>query len=165
MASSFPPVQPEPEPTTTRTVIRQGWYWGGAVATAIVASLVGVVGVLVFSDIVGIPILPPADVLGTGSDQIRYVPVAVGGTVIAAIGLYVLLVATPRPTDFFAWIMGLVTVVVALLPFTVNDATLASQLATGATNLLVSLAIWTLLASVASMSVRYVTVPAEGPPA
>jgi hypothetical protein len=54
---------------------------------------------------------------------------------------------------FFAWVMGLVTVVAVLAPF-VTDAGLASRLCTAGLNLVLGVAIGSLVAGTARAAVR-----------
>jgi hypothetical protein len=68
------------------------------------------------------------------------------GSVLATAILHGLLVATPQPFVFFGWIMGLLTLVAALAPFATNAET-ASKVATSLINLVIGVAIWSLLAA------------------
>ena len=82
----------------------------------------------------------------------------VGGVLAAtaAAGLLQLLVTTtPRPRAFFGWILALATVVATLLPLTWTDAA-ASAIATGIVNLLIGIAVWSLLTGVLGWTVRRV---------
>lgn len=58
--------------------------------------------------------------------------------------LHLLLISTPRPQQFFTWIMMLATVAAALAPFITNGST-SSKVATAVINLAVGIAIVTLL--------------------
>jgi hypothetical protein len=73
----------------------------------------------------------------------------------------VLLAVTPRPYAFFGWIMGLVTVLCAIAPFA-QDAERSSQIATSLINLVVGLAITSLVRGVAGRAVR--PAPSPAPP-
>ncbi|UJP41658.1 hypothetical protein F1D97_08215 [Cellulomonas palmilytica] len=133
-------------PPQSRVVLRAGPFWGGALATALVAALVGVVGVLVLQSILDVDLVVH-DPAGVDDDYLAY---ALGGFVAAlaaAALLHLLVVSTPRPRAFFGWIMALAIVVVALLPLTWTDD-VTSALCTGLVNLLVGVAIWSLLAGV-----------------
>lgn len=144
-------------PPSSRVVLRAGPYWGGAVATGIVAALVGIVGVLIFESILDVGLVVK-DPFGTESDSWAY---AIGGFVAAlaaAALLNLLLVSTPRPRAFFGWIMALATVAAALVPLTWTDDTTAA-LCAGAVNLLVGIAIWSLLSGVLSRTTTVVATP------
>jgi hypothetical protein len=67
--------------------------------------------------------------------------------------LHLLLLSTPRPRRFFGWIVGLVTVIAAILPF-MTDAELGTQVATAAISLAIGLAIGSLLSGVARSAMR-----------
>lgn len=156
--STLPPDQPEPAavppafaptaapPPRARTVLRAGPFWGGAVATALVAALVGIVGVLVLQSILDLELVVH-DPLGTGNDYAAYAVGGAAAALVAALLLHLLVATTPRPRAFFGWIVALASVVMALLPLTWTDDR-ASAFATGALNLLIGIAIWSLLAGV-----------------
>jgi 4-amino-4-deoxy-L-arabinose transferase-like glycosyltransferase len=73
---------------------------------------------------------------------------------LAATGLmHLLLLSTPRPWRFFAWIVSLLVVVAVLLPFT-TDAELDTKVATAVINLVIGLAIGTLVPAVARSATR-----------
>ena len=133
-------------PPRTRIAIDAGRYWAGVAATAVVAALVGVVGVVVFERIFDIA-LANKDPFGTGSSMGAYVVGAVATTLVAALLLQVLVLSTPEPSTFFGWIMGLGTLVAALLPLTWTDDTTAA-LCSGLVNLLIGIAVWSLLTGV-----------------
>ncbi|MBO9553844.1 hypothetical protein [Cellulomonas sp.] len=133
-------------PPRTRVAIDAGRYWGGVAATAVVAALVGVVGVVVFERIFDITLVNK-DPFGTGSSMGAYVVGAIATTLVAALLLQVLVLATPEPSTFFGWIMGLGTLVAALLPLTWTDDTTAA-LCSGLVNLLIGIAVWSLLTGV-----------------
>ncbi|MCV2394034.1 DUF6069 family protein [Actinotalea sp. M2MS4P-6] len=151
----MPPVQPpvqhtQPEPPAAPPkpawTIDAGRYWAGAVATAVVAALVGVVGTIVAEEILNVDLVVQ-DPFGTDSHLWAYV---LGGAVAALLAaglLQLLVIAAPRPQAFFGWIVGLVTVVAMLLPLTWTDD-LGSAVASGLVNLVVGLSIGSLLGGV-----------------
>src|SRR6266516_138672 len=61
--------------------------------------------------------------------------------------------ALPRPRSFLGWIIGLVTVVAVLFPFS-TGAPLAQKIATAVVNLAIGVAIGSLLNGVAARSIR-----------
>ncbi len=148
------PVAGTPARTETRLTVEAGRFWAGAAATALVAALVGVVGVIVLQQILRIDLVF-RDPFGAGSAMSAYV---LGGVLaaLAAAGLLQLLVlTTPRPRAFFGWILGLATVVATLLPLTWTDE-LGSAIASGLVNLFIGVAVWSLLNGVLGWTVRRV---------
>jgi hypothetical protein len=149
----FAPTPPSADPSPARWTVDAGRYWAGAAATAVVAALVGVVGVIVFEQILDLTLVV-SDPLGTKSTMAAF---AIGGALaaIAAAGLlHALVVTTPRPRAFFGWIVLLVTTVVTLLPLS-STADLPGELASGGVHLVVGVAIWSLLSGVLSMTIRH----------
>jgi Family of unknown function (DUF6069) len=136
-----------------------GQFWAGGVATAVVAALIALVGILVCRWALGIPILAPAND-GTWGDAHtgEYVLVAACVALVAAGLLYLLVVAAPEPDTFFRWIMGLATLAVVVYPFS-TSAPLEQKAATAIVNLVLGVAITTLLTGVASRAIRR-----SGPP-
>jgi hypothetical protein len=96
--------------------------WSGGAATAVVAALVAIVGVLIVRGVFGLPILAP----GNTDGAIDYVGAiwltvfAVLGTLLATALAHLLLLLAPRPMAFFGWIEGLVTVAFVIWPYTVR---------------------------------------------
>ncbi|WP_029290115.1 DUF6069 family protein [Cellulomonas sp. HZM] len=141
-------------PAEPRLTLNAGQYWGGVVATAVVAALVGVVGVVVFEKILDVDLVVQ-DPFGTDSHLGAYVVGGVAAALLAGGLLHLLVVSTPRPRAFFGWIVGLATLVVALLPLTWTDDT-TRALCSGLVNLVMGIAIWSLLASVLARTTRIV---------
>ena len=144
------PARPE-----TRLVVETGRFWAGAAATAFVAALVGVVGVIVL-EILRLE-LTYRDLFGTGSAMGAYIFSGILTAVASAALLQLLVLTTPRPRAFFGWILGLATVVATLLPLTWTTD-IASAIASGVVNLLLGIAVWSLLTGVLGWTVRRVTV-------
>jgi hypothetical protein len=126
--------------------------WAGGIATAVVAGLVALAGVLAFRWLFGVPILAPngAGAYG-GVHTTEYVLTAVLVAVIATGLIQLLLLTTPRPIGFFGWIIGLATLVAMLFPFS-TAAPLSQKFATGAVNLFIGIAIGSLLIGVTNRS-------------
>jgi hypothetical protein len=118
-------------------------------ATAIVAALVALVGVLACRWLFDISILAPrrAGAYG-GAHTTRLVLAA-----IATALLHLLLLTTPRPLRFFGWIIGLSTAVAVLFPFS-TSALLSRKIATAIVGLVIGIAIGSLLTAVGKRSVR-----------
>jgi hypothetical protein len=130
-------------------------YWAGALATAVVAALIALVGILICRWTLHIPILAPAGDGAWGSAHTGEYALVAALIAIAAGGvLYLLMLGTPQPRMFFNWIMGLVTVVAVVYPFS-TSAPVDQKGATAVVNLVLGLAITSLLAAVAARAVRY----------
>lgn len=152
---------PAPADRTTRRV-DPGRLWSGGAATAVVAGLVALVGVLVSRWLFDIPILAPRRDGAYGDvHTTAMVLVAIAAALLATGLLNLLLLSTPRPTTFFAWIIGLATVLVVIIPLR-TSAPLSSKVATAVVDLVIGIAIGTLLNGVATRSVRRPAGPAGG---
>ena len=152
--SSIPPYVPDPASTPPVPKLDAGRLWTGGVATAAVAALVAVVGVLVARGLFDVPVLAPTGEGTLGDASTARLAGLAGVAALLATGLlHLLLLTTPRPGRFFTWIIGLATVIAAILPF-MTDAEPATQLATGAINLAIGIAIGSLLSSVARSAMR-----------
>jgi len=146
--------QPGARATANRPAVVGRTLWAGGAAAALVAALIAVVGVVVARGLFDIPVLAPKG-KGTFGDA-STLGLALGAAVAALLAtalIHVLLLYTPRPFAFFGWIVTLVTAVATLVPFSV-DARLAAQLATAVINLLIGIAIGTLVSGVAARSLR-----------
>jgi hypothetical protein len=137
--------------------------WSGGVATAVVAGLIALVGVLVCRWLFSIPILAPKRYGAYGdAHTTTLVLIAAAAALAATLLAYLLLLSTPRPMVFFGWIVGLITVIVVIFPFR-TDAALSHKIATAALYLIIGIAIGTLIAGVGERATRIRTVPAEPP--
>lgn len=123
--------------------------WAGGLATAVVAGLVIIVGVLLARNVFGFAVLAPeADGHFGNAITGYYAAVAAVAALLATGLLHLLLLAAPSPQSFFSWIGGLATAVATVSPFT-QSAALESQITTAAINLVAGVAIVTLLSGVA----------------
>lgn len=130
-------------------VINAGRLWSGGVATAIVAALIGLVGLLIVRALLQIPYLAPTKdgALGDSGTVILCVSAAVAA--LAATGLaHLLLLSTPRPMAYFGWIAGLLTAVAVVLPL-LNAEDITVRVATGIIHLVIGLAIISLVTGAA----------------
>jgi hypothetical protein len=129
-----------------------------------VAALAVVAGVLVTRAVLGIPVLAPraASNFGNSSTAV-YAGLAAGCALLATALLHVLLLGTPRPTAFFIWITSLADVAVAAAPFT-QPAPLASKVFTAIINIVVGVAVISLLSGVARAAVRPADMPSPDRP-
>jgi hypothetical protein len=126
--------------------------WAGGLATAVVAALVALVGVLLAQGALDIAMVRPPLIPVPGSFALRYAVTAAVLALLATALAHLLLATTPRPRSF-SWIVGLATVVGVVLPFTL-DGTTAGRLTTAVVDLVVGLAVLSLLSSVMARSLR-----------
>jgi hypothetical protein len=156
------PIPNEPQPgrpgtgrqRTLRPQVDAGRLWPGGIATAVVAGLVALVGVLVCRWLFGIPLLAPKQDGAYGDAHTTGLVLLAGAAALIATGLvHLLLLSTPRPLTFFGWIIGLATVLAVLVPFS-TSAPLTAKLATAVVDLVLGVAIGTLISGVAARSVR-----------
>ena len=135
------------------TIITAGRLWAGGVATACVAALVAAVGVLLFGSVLDVTLVqPPLLLTPTDSLVVNYALTAFVAAVVATGVAHLLSATTPRPRLFFGWIVGLATVAAMVVPFAA-DAGVAAKVCTAAINLVVGIAIGSLLTGVLSRTV------------
>jgi len=151
----YPPDQgryPPPQRSSPRVDART--LWAGGVATAVVAGLVALVGVLVCRWLFNIPVLAPRRYGAYGDvHTTTLVLAAAGAALVATILLHLLLLGVPRPMVFFGWIVALVTLVFVIFPFQ-TGAPMKQEVATAAVYLVIGAAIGILLSSVGDRAVR-----------
>jgi len=141
-------------PPDNRPRVDAGKLWPGGVATGVVAALVALVGVLVCRWLFGIPLLAPKSDGAYGDVHTTDLVLLAAAAALVATGLmHLLLLSTPRPLTFFAWIIGLATVLAVLLPFS-TSAPLTAKVATAVVDLVLGIAIGSLLNGVAARSIR-----------
>jgi hypothetical protein len=143
----------EPAPESPRRVdARQ--LWSGGVATAVVAGLIALVGILVCRWLFTIPILAArSDGAWGNASTAGYVFAAAAIALAATAMMHLLLLSTPRPRTFFNWIIGLATVVAVVFPFS-TTAPLEQKAATAVVNLVLGIAIGSLINGVSMRAVR-----------
>ena len=153
------PGQPQSPNSASRPVIDAGKLWAGGAATAVVAALIAVVGLLVTRGLLDIFVFAPA---GEGAweaaSAVPYATAAAFGALLATGLMHLLLATTPRPAMFFGWIMFLVAVVVGVWPFT-TSAGRENQIATAVLDVIIVVAIWSLVSGTAH---RVVALPRVG---
>jgi uncharacterized protein DUF6069 len=157
----YPPGQPAyAPPRRTRPKVDARMLWSGGVATAVVAGLIALVGVLVCRWLFHIPILAPKrDGAYGDAHTTTLVLIAAAAALLATLLAHLLLLSTPRPMVFFGWIVGLVTVILVVFPFRTGVA-LSHEIATAALYLIIGIAIGSLIAGVGERSTRMRAVPA-----
>ncbi|SEE86822.1 DUF6069 family protein [Jiangella alba] len=145
-------------------VVDAGRLWAGGVATAVIGALIAVVGIVLIRGVFDIPILAPE---GEGTWGDASTGWYAGGAALAALVstalVHVLLLTTPQPLRFFAWVVGLATVIGVVAPFT-SGADLDAEVATAGLNLVLGIAIGTLVSSVARSASRPAPRRRPGPP-
>lgn len=155
------PIMPDEGPPRTRPVVDARQLWAGGVATAVVAALVALVGVVVCRWLFNIPLLSPKSQGTYGDAHTTDVVVLAAAAALLATGLaHLLLSATPRPMTFFSWIVALVTLLMVLFPFS-TSAPISQKIATAAVDLVIGFAIGSLLNGVGNRAVRQRRVPAR----
>ena len=143
---------PAPAPGGDRWTVDAGRLWAGGAATAIVAALVSIVGLLV-ARVFDVETLRPFEGSTFETPGARYAVAAVAGALVATGLMHLLVLSTPRPQSFFTWIVLLATAVAALVPF-LRDATMETQVATALINVAVGICIGSLVSSVAARSIH-----------
>lgn len=128
--------------------------WSGGLATAVVAALIGLVGVLLVRAVLRVALYAPAEAGAFGDSDTVFLCVAAATAALAATGLaHLLLLGTPRPLSYFGWIVGLVTTVVVVLPF-LSGGSLPENLAQGVIHLVIGIAIGSLVSGAAASASR-----------
>ena len=151
-----------PVPSQSTPVVDARLLWAGGAATALVAGLVAVVGVLIVEGVLNVTMVQPPLLPIGGSFPVRYaLTAAVLALVATAVG-HVIALTTPRPRAFFGWLLGLATAAACVLPFAL-EGSLGGQVATSLVNLVIGVSVLSLLSSVLARTVR---LPGPGyPPA
>ena len=128
--------------------------WSGGAATAVVAALIALVGILVCRWLFNIPILAPRqDGAWGNASTAEYALAAAAAALLATAIMHLLLIATPRPLLFFNWIMALGTVIALVYPFS-TTAPLSQKIATAVINLVLGAAIGSLVNGTAARVIR-----------
>lgn len=128
-----------------RSEIDAGRLWAGGAATAVVAALVAIVGLLVARGLLDIAVLvAQSEGAWHTASTVSYAAGAAAGALVATALMHVLALTTPRPTLFFGWILFLIGVVVGVWPFT-TGAELEEQIATAVLDVIIVIAVWSLV--------------------
>jgi Family of unknown function (DUF6069) len=150
-------------PRETGLTVDASRLWPGGIATAVVAALVALVGVMVCRWLFRIPLLAPSRDGAYGDAHTTAVVLAAAAAALVATALaHLLLLSTPRPLAFFSWIIGLATVLAVLYPFS-TSAPLTAKAATAVVDLVLGIAIGSLINSVAARSMRTTRDPNRRP--
>ena len=148
-------------PATDRPPVDAGRLWAGGAATALVAGLVALIGVLLCDGLFDITLAEPPLLRVGDSLAVQFaVTAAVLALVATGVG-HALLLTTPRPRAFFGWLVGLATTAAAVLALTAEGST-AGRLASAGICLVVGLSVLSLLSPVLALAAR--PRPVGGPP-
>lgn len=141
------PVEPRPGVDATR-------LWSGGMATAIVAGLIGLVGVLVVRAAFHIALFAPAGAAALGSAAaVTTLCLLAAAAALTATGLaQLLIVTTPRPLAYLGWIVGLATAAATVAPLL--GGVTAVAVAQALIHLVIGLAIGSLVAGSAAAATR-----------
>jgi hypothetical protein len=151
MASAYPT---DPSSRRSAPLLDAGRLWAGGLATALVSGMLALAGVVVIRGVFDIALLAPksAGVWGDAS-TIWYVGGAAVGALLATALIHVLILFTPRPISFFAWVIFLATATATAAPFGADAATEA-KIATATLNLILGVAIGSLVVGTARSAIR-----------
>ncbi|PRY30846.1 DUF6069 family protein [Pseudosporangium ferrugineum] len=154
MTSSYQSTRPPPRPA-----VDAGRLWAGGAATAVVAALIAVVGVLVGRGLFGVEVLAPQGAGVWGGARTGWYALGAGVLSLLATGLmHVLLLFTPRPMLFFGWVVALATLTAMLAPF-VTENDVGSRFFTAGLNFILGVATGSLIAGSAHAAVRAAALP------
>ncbi len=155
MAAHHEPFVPggRPEPGhSDRPPLNATRLWTGGLASALVAALIGLVGVLLVRALLRIALYAPREAGAFGDGDTVVLCVVAAGAALAATGLvHLLLLTTPRPLSYFGWIVGLLTAVAVVLPV-ISAESLPTALAQSVIHLVIGLAIGSLVGGAAASS-------------
>ncbi len=148
----YPGSQQRPSP---RPELDERRFRAAGLATSIVAALIAVVGVVIARGVFKVPLFgaPESGAWGNAA-TIAYAFAAFGCGLLATGLLFLLLRTTPSPITYFAWIVGLVTAVAAVIPLTMGSD-FGAKVATCLINAAIGIAIGTLTVSAARRSILY----------
>lgn len=148
----YPPQGGYPQ-APVRTEVNVGRLWAGGVAAAVVAALIGLVGVLVARAI--FQLAASAKKTGAFSDDttVQLCVMAAVAALLATGLAHLLLVSTPSPLSYFGWIVGLVTVAAVVAPF-LSSSSLPIRLAEAIIHLVLGIAIGGLVSNAAASASR-----------
>jgi hypothetical protein len=144
-----------PTGASPRPRLEAGRLWAGGAAAGLVAAGVSLVGFLIARGVLDIDVLAPAakDRI-FDSAMVWYAVVAFLACLVATALAHLLILSTPEPMRFFSWIVGLATIVAALLPF-LGDAEIGPKVVTGLINLAIGLTILSIVGRIARTSYTY----------
>ncbi|MFI1996368.1 DUF6069 family protein [Actinoplanes sp. NPDC020271] len=146
-----------------KPTVNAGKLWAGGGATAAVAALIAVAGILLGRGIFDIDVLAPKGQGTWGDASTGWYALGAALAALVATGLvHVLILTTPRPMRFFGWVVALATISAMLAPF-VTDASRAEKFYTSGLNMIIGIAIGSLLSGVARSATRLVRTDTRPP--
>ena len=127
--------------------------WAGGAASALIAGLMALTGVLVSRWLFNLPVLAPRQDGAYGDVRTTALILVAVAAAIAATGVvHLLMLGTLRPLLFFGWIVALVTTIAVIFPFS-TTAALDAKIATALVNLAIGVTIGALVGGVATRSI------------
>jgi hypothetical protein len=127
--------------------------WVGGLATAAVAALIGLVGVLIVRVVLRIALYAPSTAGPLGDTDTAVLCGLAAVAALAVTGLaHLLLIGAPRPMDRFSSLVGLLIAMAAVVPF-LSPVPMSVAVATAAIHLVIGLAIGTLVSGAAAAAV------------
>ncbi len=145
-----------------RPRINAARLWSGGIATAVVAALIALVGVLVARAVFQVALSGSREAGAFGDSNTVLLCVLGAVAALAATGLaHLLVLSTPRPLAYLGWIIGLVTVVTVVTPF-LSGVELPVALAQAVIHLVMGLAIGSLVTGAAASAMRVFPRPGYG---
>lgn len=135
-----------------RLGLEVGRFWAGALATMVVAALIGLAADFILEEVLNLEVQAQADLFSTGSDLMAWVVAGALFALVAAIVLYLLVMSTPRPRSFFGWVVALATVILAMVPFAGQFEIVPAILA-AIVWIVIGCAVWSLLTGTLSRTV------------
>ncbi|MGI5187769.1 DUF6069 family protein [Promicromonospora sp. CA-289599] len=135
-----------------RLGLEVGRFWAGALATMVVAALIGLAADFILEEVLNLEVQAQADLFATGSDMLAWVVAGALFALVAAIVLYLLVMSTPRPRSFFGWVVALATVILAMVPFAGQFEIVPAILA-AIVWIVIGCAVWSLLTGTLSRTV------------
>jgi hypothetical protein len=154
---------PAPPSSGPNRIVNVRALWAGGAASAVVAALVAVVGVIICEDVLDLQMVPPPLLPIGWSLAVQYA-ITSAVLALAATGLaYFLTMTTPRPEAFLSWIVGLATVVGVALSLA-GSGSRADRFATALVDLVIGGCILALVRSVLVRTTEDVLPGPWGPP-
>jgi hypothetical protein len=135
-----------------RLGLEVGRFWAGALATMVVAALIGLAADFILEEVLNLEVQAQADLFATGSDVLAWVVAGALFALVAAVVLYLLVMSTPRPRSFFGWVVALATVILAMVPFAGQFEIVPAILA-AIVWVVIGCAVWSLLTGTLSRTV------------
>jgi Family of unknown function (DUF6069) len=139
---------PPPGAADTTPQVNAGRLWAGGLATAVVAALVALVGILLARGVFDVAVLAPKGEGAWGDADTWTYALLAGLAALLATGLmHLLILFAPRPIRFFRWILTLATLAAVIAPIAVNRS--GPGIATALINLALGITVGTLVSGVA----------------